>query len=85
VCPSLPISALLVYWEQLVRLAATKHEPGKQNLGFLLIFVESFDERCYIPYIIYCMTIPTDRFYCAKHNSIRTYDADFIIGTNNQI
>jgi hypothetical protein len=43
----------------LVRLAATKLEKAKQVSGFHLIYVESFDERCYIPSIIYCMAIPS--------------------------
>ncbi len=43
----------------LVRLAATKHDPGKQVLASHLIFVEGFDERCCIPSVIYCMSIPS--------------------------
>jgi hypothetical protein len=42
----------------LVRIAATKLDPGKQVYTFQLIFVESFDEMCYIPSIIDCMAIP---------------------------
>jgi hypothetical protein len=36
-----------------------KLEQGKQVLAFHLIFVGSFDERCCIPSVIYCMSIPS--------------------------
>jgi hypothetical protein len=36
-------------------------------------------------HLLYVYTESTDRFYCAEHNSIRTYDPDFIMGTQDMI
>jgi hypothetical protein len=56
-----------------VRLTAMKLDPGKQVYAFHLILVESFDERCYIPSIIYCMAIPS------------RYNPEYIMGTHHQV
>jgi hypothetical protein len=52
------------------RLAATKYEAGKQGLGFHLIFVEGFDERCCIPSGIYCMSLPRQPIFFVAQNII---------------
>ncbi len=84
VYPSLPVSAILVCWELFIRLTTMKIEPGWHVQAFHLVFVESFDERCYIPSIIYCINL-SSRFYCAQHNPIWIYDPVFSMGTHDQI
>jgi hypothetical protein len=49
--------AILVCWELLVRLTAMKIEPRWHGQDFHLVFVECFDERCYIPSLIYCTNL----------------------------
>ena len=67
----LPISVVLVGWGSLIRLVATKTEPGNTFNRFRFPFAESFDQRLCIPSIIYCMIFSSRRSDFVSQDRIR--------------